>query len=82
MLLSIIPSSSPSFPAPPRHSPVVARVRVEEERWHAAEVVRGGSGLASMAERGGEDGEHTYANVEEHGMQGQCGGAPGNDRTT
>jgi hypothetical protein len=33
----------------------VAWVRVEEERRHAAEEVRGGGGLAGAAERGGED---------------------------
>jgi hypothetical protein len=68
MLIFIIPSSFPSFPAPPHHSLVVARVRVEEDLWHAAEEVRGGSGLAGMAERKGEDAERTYANAEEHDM--------------
>jgi hypothetical protein len=68
MLIFIIPSSSPSFPAPSHHSSVVARVWFEEDLWHAAEEVRGGSGLAGMAEREGEDAERTYADAEEHDM--------------
>jgi hypothetical protein len=34
---------------------VVAWVQVEEERRHAAEEVRGGGGLAGVAESSGED---------------------------
>jgi hypothetical protein len=51
----------------------VAWVRVEEERQHAAEEVRGGGGLADAAERGGEDAGRgdvegrVRRGVEEHG---------------
>jgi hypothetical protein len=51
----------------------VARVRVKEERRHAAEEVRGGGGLAGAAERGGEDAERggvrgrVRRDAEEHG---------------
>ena len=54
----------------------VARVRVEEERRHAAEDVRGGGRLAGAAERGGEDAERggvrgrVRRGAEEHGRGG------------
>lgn len=41
-----------------------------EERQHAAEEVHGSSGLANVAERGGEDAECKYVSVEEHDKGG------------
>jgi hypothetical protein len=51
----------------------VAWVRVEEERRHATEEVRGSGGLTSAAERDGEDagrggvGACVWRGAEEHG---------------